>query len=72
MSDQELLKLSRLNRKLADLLGELQKILRRMRRNDGKADAADRKHFLKTQKKMKKVLVQIDELIKKLKKRTAQ
>ena len=72
MSDQELLKLSRLQRKYADLLVEIQKVLRRMMKNDGKADEADRKHLLKTQKKMKRAEAQMEELAEKLRKRTAQ
>ena len=70
MSDQELLKLSRLQRKYADLLGEIQKVLRRMRSNDGRADDVDRKFLLKIRKKMDRVEEQMDELIKKIKKRT--
>lgn len=72
MTDQELLKLSRLQRKYADLLGEIQKVLRRMMRNEGKADDADRKHLAKTQKKIKQVERQMIELAEKLRKRTAQ
>lgn len=72
MSDQELLKLSRLQRKYADLLGEIQKVLRRMMRNESKADDADRKHLAKTQKKIKQVERQMIELAEKLRKRTAQ
>ncbi len=69
MVDQELMKLSRLQRKYADLFGEMQKILRRMMGNDGKADDADRKHFTKTQKKIKQVERQMKELAEKIKAR---
>ncbi len=72
MSDQELLNLANLQRKYSDLLGELQKVLRRMRRNNGKADDADRKHLSQTQKKMNRVEAQINKICEKLKNRKAQ
>ncbi len=69
MIDTELLELSKLQRKYADLFGEIQKVLRRMMRNECKADDADRKHLVKTQKKMKQVERQMKELAEKIKAR---
>ena len=66
MADNDLLRLSELQREYADLLGELQKILKRMSGNDGKADEADRQHFKKTERRMKQVQTELEKLKEKL------
>lgn len=66
MVDNDLLRLSKLQREYADLLGDLQKILGRMNSNNGKADDADRRHLKKTKRKMKEVQAELDKLREKL------
>ena len=69
MIDKELLKLSNLQRRYADLLKEIQKVLSRMSENNGKADEADIKHLHITQKKMIQIETQMKKLGEKIKNR---
>ncbi len=66
MADQDLLELSRLQKKYAALLGDLQKILQRMKDNDGIADDADVRYLKKTQREMDRIRKKMDELSKRL------